>query len=102
MHFAKSTTIVVTSVFLSAVVHSVVLEAPLSHTRVDVVFVGVDDCPDSNRGAHQWLDRYLLDVCQHLNNHFAFFDCLGIALMSCPQYRLRRILLHPKARPQAP
>ena len=52
-------------------VHSVVFEAPLSHTRVDVVFVGVDDCPDSNRGAHQWLDRYLLDVCQHLNNHFA-------------------------------
>ncbi len=65
VNFAKSITIIVTCVFLVARVHSVVFEALLSHTSVNVVFVSVDDCPDSNRGSHEWLDRYLLDICQN-------------------------------------
>src|SRR5688572_8596161 len=67
----KAVTIVITSVFSRTVTHAFVIVAPFFQATVDVILICIDKATQSNRGLNQRLDRHLLDVFQHPNDHVA-------------------------------
>ena len=67
-HFVKSIAIVVAGRLLLAVIDGVVFVAPVLQSRVDVVLVGKDRCPELNRGFQKRCDCRLLNVRQPVEN----------------------------------
>src|SRR5215510_6936807 len=69
MHFMKTITVVIPSVFSTAMTDAFMLVTPLLQTAVDVVFIRVDTRAGCNRRLDQRLDRDLLDIVQHPDHH---------------------------------
>src|SRR5260221_14163830 len=71
MHFMKAVSIVITSVFTGGVIDCFVTKAPLLQTRVDVVFISENQTSHLNGLFENRLDRFLLYIRQHMEDHFA-------------------------------
>src|SRR5262245_59154157 len=69
VHFMKAIPVVIPSVCTPAMTDALMRIAPLFQAVVDVVFIRVHTRTRRNRGLDQWLDRPLLDVFQHPNDH---------------------------------
>jgi len=69
--FVKTIAIFVTGVLASRMIYTLVLVAPFNQTGVDVVLICVNQTARLYYLGHDWLDGYLLDIWQHLNEYFA-------------------------------
>ena len=65
----ESVAVFIAGIFARAVVHALVLIAPLRQAGVDVVFVGVDLGALGDARLNHRFDRRLLDVGQHVQNN---------------------------------
>ena len=71
MHFMKAVSIFSASIFTSRMIDALVLVTPLLQTVIDVVFVRVNQTARLDRFRHQRLNRYLLNIRQHVDDDFA-------------------------------
>jgi len=69
VHFMKAITVVIPRVFTPAMTDALMRIAPQFQAAVDVVFIRVHTRTRRNRRLDQRLDRPLLDIFQHPNNH---------------------------------
>jgi hypothetical protein len=69
VHFMKAITVVIPRVFPPAMTDTLMRITPLVQAAVDVVFICVHTRPRCNRGVDQRLERPLVDVFQHPNDH---------------------------------
>ncbi len=71
MHFMKTITIFIASIFASRVINAFMLVAPLFQTVIYVVFIGVNQASRFNHFGHDRLNGDLLNIGQHFNDDFA-------------------------------
>src|SRR5258708_2754050 len=93
VNFMKAITILIPRILACGVIDRFVVKAPLFQATVDVVFIGKNQAAYLNGLFEQWLDRGLLDICQHTDHDFPialdhaqnrrFFTCKGAA-SACP------------------
>src|SRR5512132_216200 len=69
VHFMKAIAVVIPRVFALAVTDAFMRIAPLSQAAINIVLIRVNTGTRRNRRLDQWLDRPLLDVFQHPNDH---------------------------------
>src|SRR5712691_10669604 len=67
----KAITVIIPRIFATAVTDTCMRIAPRFQAAINVVLIRVNTGTWRNRLLDQWLDRPLLDVCQHLNHHLA-------------------------------
>src|SRR6516162_3880365 len=67
----KAVTVVIPRIFTTAMTDALMHIAPLLQATVDGVFIRVDTRAWCNRALDQRLDRPLLHIVQHANNHLA-------------------------------
>src|SRR5713101_3208851 len=65
----KAIPVIIPRVFTTAVTDAFMRIAPLFQAAIDGVFIRVNTGTRRNRRLDQWLDRPLLDVFQHPNDH---------------------------------
>jgi len=63
--------VVIPRLFAPAVTDACMRRAPLFQAAIHVVLIGVNTGTRCNRRVDQWLDRPLLDGCQHPKDHLA-------------------------------
>jgi hypothetical protein len=66
---AEAVAVLISRIFTAAVTNRLVLIAPGLQAGVDAVLVGVDERAFGNCGLEDWLDRPLLHVGQHAQDH---------------------------------
>ena len=71
VHFMKAIAVVIPRVFAPAVTDAFMRIAPLFQAAINIVLIRVNLGTRRNRRLDQWLDRPLLDVFQHPNDHLA-------------------------------
>src|SRR5215212_10275739 len=71
VHLAEAIPVLVAGVFAAPVADRFVLIAPVLQAGVDAILVRVDEGPSGNRGRDDRLDRGLLHVGQHMQDHLA-------------------------------
>ena len=71
VHFVKAIAIVISCIFPTAMTDTFMCIAPLFQAVIDGVFIRVHIRARSNRCLNQRLDRPLLDVGQHTNDHLS-------------------------------
>src|SRR5215211_1538636 len=71
VYFMKAIPVVIPCIFPSAVTDAFMRIAPLFQAAINIVLIGVNTSTRRNRRLDQGLDRPLLDVCQHSNDHLA-------------------------------
>src|SRR3954452_1810593 len=71
MDFAEAVAILVPSILASAMVDGLVTKAPLRQSAIDRVLVGIDQAAQGHAGQDQRLDRRLLNIGQHVQDHGA-------------------------------
>ena len=71
MNFMESVAVFIARIFATPMAHRPLLIPPLVKPRIDVVFVRINLCSWRNGGPDQRLDGLLLDIGQHLDDHFA-------------------------------
>src|SRR5512142_3343032 len=71
MHLAETVAVVVPGELPGRMADGGVHVAPFGQPGIDVVLVGVDRRPRSDRPLDQWADRPLLDVRQHPDGDLA-------------------------------
>src|SRR5580658_9225080 len=93
MHLTEPVSILITGILASAMVHRLVLIAPLRQPAIDAILVGVDQTSRQDRLLDQRLDGSLLDVVHHVDDHLP-------AALDHPQDR--RLFLLARATPRCP
>src|SRR5712691_3166552 len=71
VYFMKAITVIIPSIFATAVTDAFMLIAPLFQAAINVVLIRVNTGTRRNRRLDEWLDRSLLDVFQHPNHHLS-------------------------------
>lgn len=71
MHFMKAIAIIIASVFACRVIDRLVTEAPFFQPRLDIVFIGENQTTHLNSLFENRLDRFLLHIRQHVEDHLA-------------------------------
>jgi len=71
MYFMKTVTIIIPSIFATAVTDAFMNVAPLFQAAINVVLIRVNTRTRRYRRLDEWLDRPLLDVGQHPNHDLA-------------------------------
>jgi hypothetical protein len=71
MDFMKSIAIFIAGILARRVVDALMVVAPFGQAVVDVILIGVDQAARRNGLGDDGLDRRLLHVGQHTDNHFA-------------------------------
>src|SRR5215217_7275591 len=69
--FMEAIAVVISRICAPAVTDACMRIAPLFQAAINVVLIGVHTGSRRNRRLDEWLDRPLLDVCQHANDHLA-------------------------------
>src|SRR5262249_35774605 len=69
MDFTKTVAIFVSSAFASSVVDPLMVVAPGLPTGINALLVRLHTCPWNDRVFHEWFDRLLLDIGQHIDHH---------------------------------
>ena len=71
VHFMKAIAVVIPRLFSPAVTDAFMRRAPRFQAVINSVRIRVNTGPRRNRCLNQWLDRLLLDVVQHPDDHLA-------------------------------
>jgi hypothetical protein len=69
VYLAEAVTVLVAGVFTAAMAHHLVPVAPTRQASIDVVLVGVDESASGNGRLNDRLDRRLLHIGQHVQDH---------------------------------
>src|SRR5215217_2604059 len=70
VHFAEAVPVLVAGILTPGMADRLVLVAPGGQASVDAILVGVDEGALSNGARDDWLDRPLLHVGQHVQDHW--------------------------------
>src|SRR2546422_11430578 len=71
VYFMKAITVIIPSIFATAVTDACMRIAPRFQAAIHVVLIRVHPGTWRHRRLAQWFDRPLLDVCQHPHHHRA-------------------------------
>nr|VFK02055.1 MAG: hypothetical protein BECKH772A_GA0070896_102515 [Candidatus Kentron sp. H]VFK03077.1 MAG: hypothetical protein BECKH772B_GA0070898_103252 [Candidatus Kentron sp. H]VFK04651.1 MAG: hypothetical protein BECKH772B_GA0070898_104701 [Candidatus Kentron sp. H] len=80
MYFAKSITILITSIFAVAMANRFVSVPPLRQTSIDIIFIRIHKGSWRNRGWNNRMDGFLFHILQHLDGDLS-------ATLNHPKYR---------------